>query len=293
MPHHPTLIMLGVTGDMAFAAGCLLLALRRHSPTLPADIRLYTDEAMPNADATLLRGLGAELHACPAIPGDFDADAIRRYSYLSLVRFEGFRLLEQYRTVLWLDADIAIQGDISPLLDYGPFAMAREDPAAYPPQSRPKAGGSLIRPVPGFDPEMRSFNSGVLVLQNTLPGPMALHAMCMAWMQRFGAHFRFIDQGILNMLLQHLMQRAPEQVAVIPHDRFNAHPRNPGAHLAELVHAFGPYKFWEDGRLPGVFPEWARDYARWLAMGGTGWQGAVRHADAMNEGPLGLLGRLT
>ena len=293
MSHNPTLIMLGVTGDMAFAAGSLLLALRRHSPALSADIRLYTDEAMPDADAALLRGLGAELHACPAIPGDFDAEAIRRYSYLSLVRFEGFRLLEHYKTVLWLDADIAIQGDISSLLDYGPFAMSREDPAAYPPQNRPKAGGSLLRPVPGFDAGMRSYNSGVLVLQDTLSEPMTLHAMCMAWLQRFGSHFRFIDQGILNMLLQHLMQRAPDQVAVIPHVRFNAHPRNAKAHLAEIVHAFGPYKFWEDGRLLGVFPEWTRDYRRWQAMGGTPWYGTTGHAEYLREGPLGLLGRLT
>ena len=108
MSQSPLLIMLGVTGDLAFAAGCLLLALRRHSPNLHADIRLYVDDAMSSGDMALLQSLGAELHPCVPMEGNFNEEAIRRYSYLSLVRFEGFTMLDTYKTVIWLDADIAI-----------------------------------------------------------------------------------------------------------------------------------------------------------------------------------------
>ena len=54
-------VVLGITGNMGFAAGCVLQALRRHSPGLGADVLIFSDGALPETDAALLRVLGNDL----------------------------------------------------------------------------------------------------------------------------------------------------------------------------------------------------------------------------------------
>ena len=41
---HPHAVVMGITGNWAFAAGTVLLALRRHNPLLAADILVFCDQ---------------------------------------------------------------------------------------------------------------------------------------------------------------------------------------------------------------------------------------------------------
>lgn len=285
----PLALMLGITGNMGFAAGCLLQALARHSPELGAQVLLYTDGLLPGKDLDLLAALGAEplLYQPPGYA--FSPEAIRQFSYLSLVRFEAFRLLEQYKSVIWLDVDSAIQGDISGLVEYGPLAMALEDPCFTEAGQTSKAAINVSEPVPGLDGDLPNLNSGVLVLRDDLPDPVGLYERCMGWMRDFGPRFKYIDQGVLNMLARELEQQGLFQY--LPYEKFNAHPRNPLAWKAAFVHAFGAYKLWDDGLSLCSFPEWRRDYERWLAMGGSPWSGSVENAEFLEGGAFSMLSR--
>ena len=289
---RPLLLLLGITGDFAFAAGCLLLSLRRHNPELRPDIRLYTDGNLLPADEAILLGLGVTPVLFSPPPGEFREYAIRQFSRLSLARFEGFRLLSQYRTVLWLDVDIAIQGDITDLTTLGPFALALEDPCFSESGVGMKAKVNVHGPVPNLDVDAPNLNSGVLVLQDSLPDPESLYRRCLDWMREHAPSLKYIDQAALNMLARELQKTHPELVRIIPHDRFNAHPRNPAAQHAAIVHAFGAYKIWDDGLTRCAFPEWERDYRRWLDLGGSPWQGSVNHAEYLDGGAFFMLKRL-
>jgi hypothetical protein len=292
MDKRPLLLLLGITGDMAFAAGCLLLALRRHSPRLGADVFIYTDAALPPGDADLLRGLGAKPVPYQPPPDVLRADAVARFPPLALARFEGFRLLARYRTVIWLDVDTAVQDDIADLAAYGPLAMSLEDPQFAGNGETSPAGINFSAPVPGFDSAAPNLNSGVLVLQDTLPDPEGIHRQCLEWLREYGAILRYPDQGVLNLLAQTLRARHPPAFRLLPYDRFNAHPRNPEAQHAAIVHAFGAYKIWDDGLTRCSFPEWARDYRRWLSLGGSPWRGEVENASYLEGGAFFMLRRL-
>lgn len=292
MGKRPLALLLGITGDLGFAAGCLLLALRRHSPALNPDLWLFTDGALPPGDEYLLRGLGARptLFIPPA--GNFAPDAVRQFSLLALARFEGLRLLDEYRTVLWLDVDTAIQDDITPLLEYGPLSLAPEDPHFTDAGVTSPASINVNAPVPDLDPGAPNFNSGVLVLRDDLPDPHGLHRLCLDWLERWGGQCRYMDQPVLNMLVQKLQRESPALFRPLPCDRFNAHPRNPRAQRAAIVHAFGAYKLWDDGLTRCSFPEWERDYGRWLGMGGSPWRGRVDNASYLEGGAFHMLRRL-
>ncbi|MDL2267892.1 glycosyl transferase family 8 [Desulfovibrio sp. OttesenSCG-928-G15] len=287
----PFLLMLGITGNLAFAAGALLLSFRRHSPSLGADVLVYTDCTLPEKDERLLRELGARVMPYTPDTTSLPADYLKRFSPLALSRLEAFNLLYFYETVVWLDVDTAIQGDISPLFtEYGPFSLALTDPHWYPDGKPGKARINIIQDIPRFNPHAPNYNSGVMTVTRALGDWHTLYKMCLGWLKHYGPSFRFADQGVLNMLAQHLQTTAPLLFTPLPHDVYNAHPRNPGAALAPLVHFFGPYNVWSDGRLLCAFPEWTRDYRRWLALGGSPHSGVVRHADFCPNGPLEMLG---
>jgi hypothetical protein len=286
--------MLGITGDMAFAAGCLLRAVRRHSPGLAADIRIYYD-GLSESDARLLAEDGAEL--APYVPpaGDLHPEALKTFSPLCLARFEAFRLLGRYHSIVWLDVDTAVQDDITPLFDYGPFSLAPEDPH-FGDAGGSKAGINVYPgapPLPDLDCAAPNLNSGVMTVRRAgLPDPEALYCRLTERLRVFGPTLRYPDQALLNELAQYLEREHPGAFHPLPYERFNAHPRNPRALDAAVVHAFGAYKLWDDGLTRCAFPEWQRDYLRWLARGGSAWRGEVENAAFLEGGPFFMLRRL-
>ena len=286
-----SLLLLGITGDMAFAAGCLLQALRRHSPGLAADIRVYTDDALPESDVALLRGLGADLVRYAPPDCALDPAALKLFSHMCLARLEAFRLLDRYRSVVWLDVDTAIQDDISELFNWGPLSMALEDPH-FTDAGTSRAGINIRGEVPGFDAAAPNYNSGVLALNGDLPDATGMYRQCMEMLRAYGPQLKYPDQAVLNLLMQALLRDKPELARVLPHDRFNAHPRNPASLRAAVMHAFGAYKLWDDGLTRCAFPEWQRDYLRWLSSGGSPWQGQVDNAEFLEGGPFFMLRRL-
>lgn len=82
--------------------------------------------------------------------------------------------------------------------------------------------------------------------------------------------------------MQILLRQAPHGVQLLPQQQ--RAPRNPAAAAPPVVHAFGAYKLWNDGLTATCFPEWQRDYARWLLLGGNPYTGPVENADFLEGG---------
>lgn len=290
MDKKPLAVVLGITGNLGFAAGCALQALRRHSPNLGADILVYTDDALADADAALLREAGALLLPYTPVSAGFLARYVRLFSLLALAKLECFRLLERYRTVIWIDADTAVQDDIGDLAGYGPLAIALEDPHFSPTGKTMPASINVTRPLPGLKMDEPNLNTGVVVFQDTLPDPGGLYRLCIDWVTEHAAHIKYMDQPALNMVAQDLRRRS--LFTLLPHERFNAHPRNPAAQTAAIVHAFGAYKMWDDGMLRCAFPEWDRDYRRWMAKGGAPNRGNTDNMEFLEGGAFFMFNRL-
>jgi hypothetical protein len=295
MPEHreskkPCVIVLGVTRSHAFAAGCVLRAIRRHSPEFGADILVYNDgELLPN-DAEILAELGATLVAYAAPACTFRVEVLESFSLLTLARFECLRLLHRYETAIWLDVDIAVQRDISGLASFGPFALSLEDPLLqHPPHPPGKASINTRAPVRDLDGDADNYNSGILVFQHTLPDPEQLYRLCLEWLEQHAPLLNYPDQAAINMLAQYLARQNPALVEHVPYDIYNAHPKNPAALDAAIVHGFSVFKFWSNGLVGGCFPEWERDYRAWVRRGGSPWQGPVENPHCRERGAFPTL----
>ena len=291
MSKHPLAITLGITGDMGFAAGCALRGVRKYSSGLDADILIYTDGTLPEADAALLRDLGADFLSFTPLDAAFPPAFVELYSPLCLSKLDCFLLLDRYERVIWLDADIAVQDDISELAEYGPFGMALEDPSFSGLAEPMPASINILESLPGYAMDAPNRNSGILVFHDSLSDPAGLRGICLRWLMEHAPKIKYMDQAALNMLTHMFWEQTPALVREIPYGRFNSHPYNETAHLAAIVHAFGPAKMWNDGLVHGAFPEWARDYGRWLASGGSPWRGRARNALPGGQGLFSTLCR--
>ena len=295
MPEHcdskkPRVLVLGVTQNHAFAAGCVLQAIRRHSPEFGADILVYNDGELFPRDAEILTELGATPVTYTAPEYALRAEALESFSPLSLARFECLRLLRVYETAIWLDVDIAVQRDISGLAAFGPFALSLEDPlSALPPYPPVKASINTRAPIPELDDNADNYNASILVCRHTLPDPERLYRLCMQWLEQYAPLLNYPDQAVINMLAQYLTRQDPVLVERIPHDIYNAHPKNPAAWDAAIVHGFSVFKFWSNGLVGCCFPEWERDYHNWVRRGGSPWQGPMENARCRERGAFSTL----
>ena len=284
---RPLAFVLGITGNLAFAAGCVAQALNRHMRTPDYDILILAGD-LPGSDARLLASLPhcrvvAHRPPCCAL----NATALERYTPVCLAKFEIFRLLDRYRTAIWLDADIAVQDDLSGLAGYGPLGLALEDPE-FTGQGPVAVAIDFVTPDPAYDMSRAHYNSGVVVARDDIPDPLGLYDWCLAYAAERGPDLRYPDQAVLNVAAQ----RFPGLVGEFPYARYNAHPRGPASLTAALVHGFGAYNFWDDGITSCAFPEWRRDYERWKALGGTPFQGTLENPEFLEGGAFHMLSRL-
>ena len=284
----PLAILLGFTGNLAFAAGTLALSIGQHMRGREYEIIMLGTDIEDN-DKAIMRTL-RRCHVSSYTPPESRISewSLQLFSSLCLAKFEMFNLLQDYRCVVWLDCDVAVQGDFSDIVAYGPLAMALEDPSLTANNQTLPLIMDFFTPVAEYDMLRPHYNTGVVVLNDTLPDPLRLKEWCLEKLDSMGPNLKYPDQAIFNMLAQEF----PHLVKEFPHTRFNAHPRNPASLLAPLVHGFGPYKFWEDGLLSSALPEWRRSYQRWLSMGGSPYDGKVDNLQYYDISPFALLTEL-
>ena len=97
-------VVMGITGNWAFAAGTVLLALRRHNPGMEADIIVFCDDSLLETDAAILRNLGAQLVPFTPVPAELTPEALEVFSPLSLAKFDCFGALASHLSPFFYDA---------------------------------------------------------------------------------------------------------------------------------------------------------------------------------------------
>jgi lipopolysaccharide biosynthesis glycosyltransferase len=284
-------IVLGITSDLAFAAGVMLISLKRHlAPHVDGyDVVIIHDGKLHENDVRLFSRIWPDCALVDHTPLHLDPDAFPAAFHPAYIyRLESFRMLDEYKTLLWLDCDLAIQDDISELFEYGPFAMAIDN------FSKPLTANGLTlqsnfrTPLAGYDMDAEFYNTGVMVFQDTIPEPSAIYEWCMKTLVSLHDILIYQDQPVLNMLVQ----KRRDMFTIFPAQRFNSFVPLASSNTAAIVHAIGRRKFWNDAFVALAYPEWQRDYHRWLRMGGSPYAGAVFFQEMAGYGTYQLFKKL-
>ena len=259
-PAKNTALILGATGNLAFALAVVLKGLKKHNAKLLAesDIFIYyqqMDESVRNALCTIV--------PCRFIPyqfphiQDIQAKPLRDYGEMTFVRYECFRYLKSYQYVLWLDADILIRGDISSMRQQIPHGIGfrRE----YYDQC---VRVNFNEDIDGFDMQAPHFNAGIMCLSQALtPDKDQLADWCYQKTAQIAPKLIFPDQGVLLLMCQHFGL----QIDALP-EMYNCEARRNFLVLrqAHLIHAVGHRKFWKYY----YFDEWFELYKEWVKKTG-------------------------
>lgn len=255
--------MVAVSGDLAFAAGNIALALNRYM-SIPFDLLVYASE-MRRKDKEILESInnchvkefdfrkGFIEYMMECLPEDCRFKDIKKL--MRFCHYEAFGLLEEYENVIWLDADVSVQADLSDMLNYKPFGMTSDMPW--------KVGSQFIRPVEGYNMEKEAVCSAVMMLDDSLP-----YQEIYSWLyentMKYAGYMKNGDQAIINLMLQEF-ELTPN---MMPLEVYQCIDWRKEAIDAKIVHFGTDRKVWNTNIKLCCFPEWYRVHLQWLELGG-------------------------
>ena len=180
-----------------------------------------------------------------------------RERLMCFAHFEAFRLLEEYENVVWLDADILVREDMTGLMKLAPLAFAAD---------RHSVGEQFIASFQcKYDLNREAIRISMMVLGDSLPYE-EMYKWCYQEAWKYAAYSKNPEQAVINLCLQEF----DLQPLLIPNDWQCCDP-----YIFEIsiesrcIHFGTEHKVWNDEKLFIFYPEWYRNHAKWLKLGGS------------------------
>jgi len=245
-------IVLGITGDWAFAAGTILCGLKRHMKIKNYDVVIY-NQNLDEKDAHCL----SQIHSCVFKPykfrrKDVAMDKFKRLSEMTFSRFECFDLLDEYENIVWIDADALVLHDLSEMTN-----DVRNGIGMYLHQDTP-ISVSFSHSVPGYNMQEECFNAGIIVVNNSLEKRGYFSEWCYEKTAEYSEYINS-DQAIVNLMLQEFNLKP-----TILDIKYNCPPDSENEDTA-ILHPWGNNKFWNNI----YHPVWEEYFKEWVKLGGS------------------------
>lgn len=205
-----------------------------------------------------------------SFPGDHTKfNEIIKYHYTEMVfcKYECFKLLERFQTVLWTDYDVVFQQEVKELIETCPSGirtlMYRSTDEVGTLRRQLRYGKEQIVGAK-YDLDTLSMATGLFVLDRNLPAtPKELYEHCIRLTEKYGDCLCLPEQAIFDMLFQDF-KITPEAISW----DYATHPMADKAISAPIIHAYSHPKFWNGLENE----EWNAYYRQWLSMGGSRWE---------------------
>ena len=198
------------------------------------------------------------------------SERFQRFSLIMFARYEMFRLLQEYSTIVWIDTDMVIQGSLSELLQETEgcgFSILCEDPFNKSSKNVDYMRTNFFEPVVGYDMNAYLYCTGLIVVRDCLDQVVDYTEWCYNKTIEWADNLNLPDQGVLNALVQEF----GFSVKPLGHKgRYGCFPYiGRDCRNALLVHCWGTNKFWNNYYLNKKFPVWEDCYQQWLELGGS------------------------
>lgn len=253
-----------------FLIGHVLLQINDTNKNLFDEALIYYDEITENDKKILNSILPCRFikYNAPFSEKVKNLEHFKRFSELMFPRFEMFKLLDEYETVMWIDTDVLIQDKLDDLI-----LMARESGMVANFEDEHNCSSknpdyvltSFTHPIDGYDMKRYNMSSGLIVVNETLP----LRSEYTNWLyektEELSEKLVLPDQGILNIFVQEFkinVSCAGKTYCTYPY-----YGRNTDSE--KIVHSWGSRKFWNNWYLYNKYPKWKYYYDKWIEMGGS------------------------
>jgi len=253
--NNHTVIVLGITDNWVFAAGTILLGIKKYTTKRNFDIIIFHQNLSAKNKEFLNKIL-----PCNFI--QFDESKINSERFIKITKmafsiYECLTLFQKYEKVIWLDADIVIIGNIDQLMGIN-FS---QDIAMY--NRRVPIGRDLDKPLPQYNMNKNCFNSGVVIFNKKISNPLKIKDFLYLITNNFSEHIAG-DQSAINIALQEF------NLKIYPlEEKYNCLPEKSYSRKVKdvrIVHPRGAKCFWKNL----IDLQWDEYYYQWCKMGGDG-----------------------
>lgn len=202
----------------------------------------------------------------------FNLQSFKKFSKLMFSRYEMFSLLDEYKTVTWIDTDVLIVGKldniISKALEHGMVANFES------PRDKSYKHTDIVKTcfkdtfvTNKYNLKKYNMSSGFISVSDKLSERKKYTEWCYKMTTEYSLDLILPDQAILNLFIQEYnikVEPAGEDGAYCVYPYYNRNISN-----AKIIHAWGSRKFWNNWYLYLKFKEWAKIYDNWLKLGGS------------------------
>lgn len=251
--------------------GDILIQLQKTNKDLFDEAIIYYID-LPDSDRTIMNSIMPcrFIKYSPPLPDElFQKERFHLFSVIMFARYEMYQYLSEFETVTWLDTDILIQGSLAGLIEEGKktgFALIREDEENKTDKKPDHMRTCFTQPLSGYDMEAYLYCSGTVVVTDKLAVQNDYTDWCYKKTVEWADILSLPDQGVLNAFVQ----ENSIDVTALNGSKFCCFPYyGRDCSQAEIIHAWGGNKFWNDWYLCNQYPFWKNCYDQWIEMGGT------------------------
>ena len=258
-----TAIVTGGTAKDAAAMAVLALNIKETNPNLADELVIFHD-GISKKDMRLMQ----KIMPCRFIfynspfenSENFDKSTLEYFSKMVFCKYECFKLLNEYKTVIWTDYDVLICKDLSELKDFsdGNFIKMCQAGDTFRSQFNEKFEQNNF---PQYNWNEPNIHMNLFSLNENIKNAEKIYFECIELTKKFAPFILCPEQAILQMVM------ANEKLVYTPL-KFNVYSLHPNQSSVypnyKILHAYCQPKFWN-----GLNNEkWENYYSTWRKMGG-------------------------
>lgn len=253
-------VVLGLTNNMTFAVASVLLDIKMHNPLLADEVVILHDGLIPS-EMEMLSSILPIRYIEYELPFKFkdesDLTTISYFSKMVFSKFECLKLLDEYKSVMWLDYDIVLLDDISELFTPSTSGI-KMMPSGF------KVSRQFHHPIKEYDMNVEGICGSTFVFHDFLPRYLDMYNYCYDKLLEYGENLFLGEQGIFDCMIQEYGLK----VEPISRYIYSPHPNDNYETGTKILHAYGRNKFWNGLNND----QWNKNYEQWLIMGGKKYQ---------------------
>ncbi|MBR1714949.1 MAG: glycosyltransferase family 8 protein [Treponema sp.] len=259
----------GGTSNQLFAMAVLAINISKICPEMADELVVFTDKEIDKAEQARFQKIFPTRFIVYRSPfanmDNLNEGALRNFSKMVFCKYECFKLLNEYESVIWTDYDVVIKKDFSEILQ-------RDNSKSEQVHAKFLSSDTII--AGKFSPSLywhdctkvlsemnilhTAISTGLFVLIDSFPNFEEFYEKCISMTEKYAAHLRLPEEGVISVLFDKSCLKWEN----LPLQVYACHPlKNAISADTKILHAASHPKFWEEGLENN---DWNKNYDEWV-----------------------------
>ena len=263
-----TAIVTGGTSNQYPGMAVLALNIADKCPNIADELVIFYDD-IPLSQQKLINSIFPTRFIKYESPfkhiDNFSNEIQNYFSPFLFCKYECFRLLDEYQTVIWLDYDMVITKNISELKEKNneDLKFCEADVLGVKFTNAVFWYKNCMDDIHNFDLLKPAISCCAFVLFDTLKNYNEIYDECIRLTERYAPALFLPEEAVISVLFQ----QKNIQYEKLDYNKYSTFPKDidKNKEITSIIHAVGQPKFWN-----GLYNEqWENYYGQWLKMGGA------------------------